>query len=552
MENSGVDSDAANARAWPETQWNPSRSSTHLTSSAEQERESRPYLQSGPAILNVQNQNAHSYTPYNSDTFNVARSRRKSVSAVSPGADDQNEENDILQPPYKSKRQARGSFSLPFHGGRRRIQPSGWFPSLRRGGLRSKYIFLLLLMSALIYAIILWRRSYEIQVEFSIFSKKWVASEVDSLEPLRGCFSPSLISPKYNLTRHLGPKRHLLSPGVSLKRGMSCYDFASTIQPSPDAALEHVYYHTYWRADLLPFGERQTATFLSFLATQPLLHSTLIVWTNGANVLSANPHVAPFLKRWGEYIQVREVDLDVLTQGTELVSILGSNGGPKRIFDERAWVDGDAVRLLVLWNYGGIWMDMDQLLTRDLHPLTEEEWVTQWDCYDKPYFSLNGALMHFQPFSPYLCEAFHIMATSPLPKPNTFTWGSHLYAKLHRHLIAANKRPFAVLPWCFSDPRNCRLDNRFPDPFAPDPSTFAGIPWSSSQDGSHGGKSGRELLEEKSSHVYSIHLHNQWSKSFPAGGWVERLLDGYKVQVERVERYAEAAGLVRDGRIVLG
>lgn len=32
---------------------------------------------------------------------------------------------------------------------------------------------------------------------------------------------------------------------------------------------------------------------------------------------------------------------------------------------------------------------------------------------------------------------------------------------------------------------------------------------------------------------------------------MERLLDGYKVQVERVERYAEAAGLVRDGRIVL-
>ncbi|KIR67529.1 hypothetical protein I314_01946 [Cryptococcus bacillisporus CA1873] len=551
MENSSIDSDAASTHTRPEAQWNPSTASTYLAPSAEQEVENHPYRQSGPALLNIQNQNVHSYAPYNSDTFNVARSRRKSVSAVSLGADDQNDENDLLQSSYKSKRQARGSFSLPFHGGRRRIQPSGWFPSLRRGGRRSKYISLLLLVSALIYAIILWRRMYEIQIEFSIFSKKWVASEIDSLEPLHGCFSPSLISPKYNLTKHLAPRRHMLSAGVSLKRGMSCYDFASTIQPFPDAPLEHVYYHTYWRADLLPFGERQTATFLSFLATQPLSHSTLILWTNGANVLRANPHVAPFLKRWGEYIQVREVDLDVLTQGTELASILGSNGGQKGIFDERAWVDGDAVRLLVLWNYGGIWMDMDQLLTRDLHPLTEEEWVTQWDCYDKPYFSLNGALMHFQPFSPYLCEAFHIMASSPLPKPNTFTWGSHLYAKLHRHLIAANKRPFAVLPWCFSDPRNCRLDNRFPDPFAPDPPTFAGIPWSSSQDGGHGGKSGRELLEEKSSHVYSIHLHNQWSKSFPAGGWVERLLDGYKAQVERVERYAEAAGLVRDGRVVL-
>lgn len=51
------------------------------------------------------------------------------------------------------------------------------------------------------------------------------------------------------------------------------------------------------------------------------------------------------------------------------------------IKDQRAWTDGDLVRLLVLWNYGGVWVDMDMIFLRNLHVLTEDEWVTQWDCY---------------------------------------------------------------------------------------------------------------------------------------------------------------------------
>ena len=52
-----------------------------------------------------------------------------------------------------------------------------------------------------------------------------------------------------------------------------------------------------------------------------------------------------------------------------------------KVKDEKAWIDGDVVRLLVLWAYGGVWIDMDSLLTRDMTPLLEHEFVTQWDCY---------------------------------------------------------------------------------------------------------------------------------------------------------------------------
>jgi hypothetical protein len=70
------------------------------------------------------------------------------------------------------------------------------------------------------------------------------------------------------------------------------------------------------------------------------------------------------------------VDVELLAKGTALE-------GSDLLYakDSKAWVDGDLVRLLVTWAFGGVWVDMDSLLTRDLAPLLEHEFVTQWDCY---------------------------------------------------------------------------------------------------------------------------------------------------------------------------
>ncbi|ORY28603.1 hypothetical protein BCR39DRAFT_468094 [Naematelia encephala] len=525
-----------------------------------------PVILTPSPLINGYNQPPPGYgeatTSSASAYFPTARARRKSLShivtapaPVSTSEDDPDDAYPLGGPPISisiSKAKARkksrgGSFSLPFHR-RRRLSNATWNRwwgiGMSRGGgytLRQYAVFACVIFG-LWYAIHIWRSIYEIQVEFSIFSRKWISREIDTIQPLRGCFDPAHMSPSYNLTQHLAPKRQLLTPGISLRRGMSCYDFSSTVQPLTDIEPSHVTYHTYWRSDLIPFGQRQTATITGFLATQPLEHSKLILWTNGADVVSSNPYVKPYLEKWGEYIEVRQIDIPSLTRGTELEGILSAAGGGG-LFDERAWVDGDAVRLLVLWHFGGVWMDMDQILTRDLHPLTEQEFVTQWDCYDKPYFSLNGALLHFHRHSPYLCEAFHIMASSPLPKPNTFTWGAHLYSKLHRRLLAGKVKPFTILPWCFTDPRNCRSDIRFPDPFSPDPDQWAGRSW----DGrGEVGRSGRELLEEKVGYVWSLHLHNQWRREFPKDGWVERLLDGYRAKVDELERWARSTAGIGD------
>jgi hypothetical protein len=299
--------------------------------------------------------------------------------------------------------------------------------------------------------------------------------------------------------------------------GMDCYAFAGTVvlpehDTRPDAWIppeSRSQYHTYWRTDLVPLGERQEFMLRSFFATQNLPHSHLVLWSNGD--LSENPIVREYLQRYPGSFSLAIADIPALAKGTGM-----EESKLLRLNDKKAWVDGDLVRLLVIWHYGGMWIDMDMLVTRDLEPLLEHEFVTQWDCWGKTYQALNGALMHFKRRSPYLCEAFHLMATSSPPRSPSTDWGAILYLRLWRRLLAASIPPFKILPSCFSDPLACRLDNSVPDPFKPD---RADGQWAEGYGLEEGG--GLDLALHK---IFTVHLHNRWDKPFPKGGWVERLL----------------------------
>lgn len=109
------------------------------------------------------------------------------------------------------------------------------------------------------------------------------------------------------------------------------------------------------------------------------------------------------------------------------------------------------------------------------------------------------------------------MTTSPPPRPGTTDWGALLYFKLWRRLIFAEVPAFKVLPFCFTDGRSCRLDNRLPDPFQPDHKSGK---WTFGLGLEEGGGLD-EVLQNK---TFSVHLHDQWEKAYPKGGWVERLL----------------------------
>ena len=46
-------------------------------------------------------------------------------------------------------------------------------------------------------------------------------------------------------------------------------------------------------------------------------------------------------------------------------------------------------------------------------------------------------------------------------------------------------------------------------------------------------------LDQALGKVFSVHLHNQWEKGFPKGGWVERLL---------LKRYDQRLGNLKETR----
>ena len=233
---------------------------------------------------------------------------------------------------------------------------------------------------------------YEPHLEFSFYERAWVKNELEHVEPLKGCFDPAYVSRLYNVTEYVyGKKRTEVHSGLAMRMGTDCYDFAGTIRPSRsdwDRLVEdgaRVNYHTYWRVDLAPFAEKQEWMLKSFFATQDIRHSKLILWSNGD--LSGNQVLQTWLKRFPEAFELGAVDIKELSRGTEL-----EDSPMLHLNDKKAWVDGDLIRLLLLWRYGGVWVDMDSLLTRDMSPLLEHEFFTQWDCYGPSYprSSLGG------------------------------------------------------------------------------------------------------------------------------------------------------------------
>lgn len=244
-----------------------------------------------------------------------------------------------------------------------------------------------IVIAAIAFAFITFYWFYETHIELAFYPRSWVSEEILSVRPLSGCFDAERIArTDYNLTRARAPKHNEVHAGMNLPFGRDCYNFAGTIQPfsqkhsdSVDDS-ERIVFHSYWRTDLAPFGPRQEWLLKSFFATQDLSRVRLILWSNGdLSAPSSTNHPNPityWTSRYPASFETRQVDLEELARGTAL-----DGSDLLKVKDQKAWIDGDVVRLLVLWVYGGVWIDMDSLLTRDMTPLLEHEFVTQWDCY---------------------------------------------------------------------------------------------------------------------------------------------------------------------------
>ena len=123
---------------------------------------------------------------------------------------------------------------------------------------------------------------------------------------------------------------------------------------------------------------------MSFLASQDLQNVKLYFW---ANVEQTHPLIqeifAPLLEQYGKYIEIKR--FDAAAEIKKVCSHYESNTQSfsnlteelVKIYESQELVDSqsDLMRLFLLYNYGGAWIDSDTLLVQSLSPLLEEEWA---------------------------------------------------------------------------------------------------------------------------------------------------------------------------------
>lgn len=201
-------------------------------------------------------------------------------------------------------------------------------------------------------------------------------------------------------------------------------DFAKSL-PVPDQ-IEPVTFHFYWRVPR-EFERKQVLPLKSTIVTQDMSRTKIVLWSNID--LSRNTFVKPLLP----YVETRIWNPVKESTGTPLE---GSRIFQGTVDDPRCYLGGDLFRLLCLYKYGGVYVDMDMVLLRDFAPLLDHEFMYQWGTSGfsagEPNIFANGAAMRLKKGSRLSIDLLReTMNTTPIP--NSTSWGKDLYMKVRNH-----------------------------------------------------------------------------------------------------------------------
>lgn len=149
--------------------------------------------------------------------------------------------------------------------------------------------------------------------------------------------------------------------------------------------------HMFWRG---PLKRHPVLAVKSFAFTQNLDATKLVFWADGVEdlgpidaVATALPHAVE-VRAWSASREIGALDDLMASRGrprTTLAQTL-AHGTPT--------VYSDAVRFIVLTLYGGIYVDADTLLLRDLGPLFDIEFAYRWPTTDTTNTAVMGLHKH--------------------------------------------------------------------------------------------------------------------------------------------------------------
>jgi hypothetical protein len=214
-----------------------------------------------------------------------------------------------------------------------------------------------------------------------------------------------------------------------------------------------VLFHLYVRPDLGGGGGGaraagwQVTTLLSIIASQRAGTYRVVVWSPqaGAPVAAA---LAPVLAAApAGAVLYRVFDAAAEAEGSPL-----EGSALLRFRDGRGWADSDIFRLVALWRYGGVYLDTDVWLFRDVAPLLGWEWTTEFAGDGRAgdgLVTLNNAAQHFFARSPALVRLMELALAAP-PVLRSWMYGPLLLDRAHAAAArAGGAARFAALPWCF-------------------------------------------------------------------------------------------------------
>jgi hypothetical protein len=209
-------------------------------------------------------------------------------------------------------------------------------------------------------------------------------------------------------------------------------DCMKTVRAIPDSRYcDPVIFHSFWGN--LPVRKQAIWFIISFLLTQDPEYSELWIWSPPGVAVSSDPLMAPIVALAGSRVHFKTWNASHEAKNTQLEKrpdVLTVS------HDQRFWLDTDLLRSLALRVYGGVYVDMDVLLLRNLGPLLGDEWLYQWGTH---CVLSNGAIMRFKKDSPVSNRLLDtIIATKPIP--DSTCWGKDAYIKA---------KPFTRLPICF-------------------------------------------------------------------------------------------------------
>jgi hypothetical protein len=204
-----------------------------------------------------------------------------------------------------------------------------------------------------------------------------------------------------------------------------------------------IIFHCIWRVPR-EFGRKQAAVLKSIIVHHFHNEFEINLWSNID--LSNNE----FLKDILQYINIKRWNFDEEKIGTILENYQHLNNNT--INDSLCYIESDIFRLMVLYKYGGFYIDMDVLILRNMSPLNKYEFLYQWGTSgnNNEKFSMNNAIMRFDKESLLSTEYLEILCKTPI-QLNTTAFGNVLYSKIEKNIVLVLPGIWFNSEWGFED-----------------------------------------------------------------------------------------------------